>query len=351
VLAQLEGFEAAAGAWESSLLPARVADYAFDWLDELCTAGRIAWARLREAPAEGRGGNAPGATPLVLAPRRDLARWARIAAGGDAQAPLLSSRAQKVLDVLHAHGASFFDDLLAESRLLRTELETALGELVARGVASCDSFAGLRALMVPAARKHPRARRRHRAMLAGIEDAGRWTPVRGARGDATDADVEHAARVLLRRYGVVSWRLLEREAPWMPRWRALLAVYRRLEARGEIRGGRFVDGLAGEQFALPEAVGLLRDVRRRDADGAVVVVSAADPLNLAGLLVGGNRVPRQRGAKVAWRDGIAVATLVAGEVAFDPSLDVRDQPGVRAALLHPVARHAVRPATADAPGG
>ncbi|WP_460811590.1 DEAD/DEAH box helicase [Luteimonas pelagia] len=341
VLAQLEGFEAAAGTWESALLPARLADYSFPWLDELCAAGRIAWARLREAPAEGKGGNALRSTPLVLAPRRDLARWARLAAGDATQAPLLSSRAEKVAGALRAHGASFFDDLLVDTHLLRTELEDALGELVARGVASCDSFAGLRALMVPAARRRPGHRQRQRAMLGGIEDAGRWTLARGGREASTDADVEHAARVLLRRYGVVSWRLLEREAPWLPRWRALAAVYRRLEARGEIRGGRFVDGLAGEQFALPEAVGLLRDVRKRDADGAIVVVAASDPLNLAGLLVGGSRVARQPGAKVAWRDGIAVGWRVGGEVVFDPSLEAAGRPAVRAALVQGGARSAL----------
>src|SRR5690606_30070775 len=194
-------------------------------------------------------------------------------------------------------GALFFDELLEESRLLRTELEDALAELVARGQVHCDSFAGLRALLVPASRRPSRhARRGRRVALSGIQDAGRWAPTHRPARDGgeppTADDVEHIARVLLRRYGVVGWRLLEREAAWLPPWRDLLRVYRRLEARGEIRGGRFVAGVSGEQFALPEAIGALRAVRKRAHDGALVVLAAQDPLNLVGTLLPGIKVPR-----------------------------------------------------------
>jgi hypothetical protein len=140
------------------------------------------------------------------------------------------------------------------------------------------------------------------ASLFGIEDAGRWTLTRGADADGDlparllDAEaVEHVARTLLRRYGVVCWRLLEREAAWLPPWRDLLRVYHRLEARGEIRGGRFIAGLSGEQFALPEAIGALRAVRKRPPDGALVSLSALDPLNLVGTVLAGDKVPRQLG--------------------------------------------------------
>jgi ATP-dependent Lhr-like helicase len=340
VLAQLEGFEAPAAAWEAELLPARVADYSPAWLDDLCTAGRIAWARLRgvAAPAEGGHGGSLRATPVALLPRRDLALWTRATAGEYEDAPELSSRAQKVAGCLRANGASFFDELAADSRLLRPDLEDALAELVARGQAGCDSFAGLRALLVPASRRPvPGHRRGRRTALLGIEDAGRWTLTRRT-SDATaakrdPADVEHVARVLLRRYGVVCWRLLEREAAWLPSWRELLRVYHRLEARGEVRGGRFVAGLSGEQFALPEAVAALRQVRRRANDGEALVVSANDPLNLAGTVLPGAKVPRLAGARVLYRDGIAQAALVAGEFQALATLSGDDERAFRRALL------------------
>jgi ATP-dependent Lhr-like helicase len=355
VLAQLEGFEAPASAWEAELLPARVADYSPSWLDDLCTAGRIAWARLRGATtsAEGGHGGSLRATPVALLPRRDLALWTRATAGEHEDAPELSSRAQKVADCLRTNGASFFDELAADSRLLRPELEDALAELVARGQAGCDSFAGLRALLVPASRRPvPGHRRGRRTALLGIEDAGRWTLARRATGAgeaATEAsgrtgartmtakrdpaDVEHIARVLLRRYGVVCWRLLEREAAWLPSWRELLRVYHRLEARGELRGGRFVAGLSGEQFALPEAVAALRQVRRRANDGEALVLSANDPLNLAGTVLPGTKVPRLPGARVLYRDGIAQAALVAGEFQALATLSADDDRAFRRALL------------------
>jgi ATP-dependent Lhr-like helicase len=358
VLSQLEGFEAPAGAWEADLLPARIADYAPSWLDDLCTAGRIAWARLR-GTATGTEAGARNAslrgTPIALLPRRQLALWTQATASEHADETALSSRAQKVAECLQAHGASFFDELLADARLLQPELEDALAELVARGRATCDSFAGLRALLVPQSRRpSPGHRRGRRTALLGIQDAGRWTLARRAGGgiDAGDAAsasantnagkapgkpgaeaVEHIARVLLRRYGVVCWRLLEREAAWLPSWRELLRVYHRLEARGEIRGGRFVAGLSGEQFALPEAVGALRQVRRSPPDGELLVLSASDPLNLAGTVLPGSKVPRLPGARVAYRDGIALAALVAGEVETLAAQSTNEERAVRKALL------------------
>ena len=341
VLAQLEGFEAPAGAWESELLPARVADYSISWLDDLCTAGRVAWTRLRgtASTSEGNGRAAPvRATPIVLLPRRQLPLWTKLSAGTREDEPALSSRADKVAEFLRGHGASFFDELVHGAHLLRTELEDALAELVARGRATCDSFAGLRALLVPQS-KRPSAfnRRGRRAALFGIEDAGRWTLTRGAASAAaakTDPEaLEHVARTLLRRYGVVCWRLLDREAAWLPPWRELLRVYHRLEARGEIRGGRFVAGLTGEQFALPEAVAALRQVRKRAPDGAFVSLSALDPLNLVGTLLPGTKVPRQLGARVLLRDGVPLATLVGGQVELLAALPAEDERAARKALL------------------
>ena len=318
VLGQLEGFEAPAVAWEAELLPARVRDYSITWLDELCTAGRTLWTRLRPSAGDGGGRGNPSlrATPILLLPRRNAALWARLSPRSD-EAPELSSRAQRVADYLHAHGASFFDEISDGARLLRTELEDALAELVVRGRAHCDSFGGLRALLVPASKRDGAGsrQRRRKPALFGIQDAGRWAPLRTpvATEDNKAEEFEHVARVLLRRYGVVCWRLLEREAAWLPPWRELVRVYQRLEARGEIRGGRFITGIPGEQFALPEAIAALRRVRREGREDQWIAVAATDPANLLGSLLPGDKVARIPGQRVLYRDGLPVAALVAGE--------------------------------------
>jgi len=342
-LTQLEGYEAAAGAWESEILPARIDDYSINWLDELCRAGRISWSRLRAG--SGGGGGPVRSTPIVLLPRRDMAVWTSVSAGDDPQEILLSSRAQAVADALREQGALFFDELLDATRLLRTELEDALGELVAAGRVSADSFAGLRALLLPAAKRDGgRHRRLRRHQLSGIEDAGRWALARIATkraavpatkgGSPVDPEaIEHIARTLLRRYGVVFWKLLEREAPWLPSWRELLRVYHRLEARGEIRGGRFVEGLVGEQFALPEAIAPLRAVRQRADDGELICLSGCDPLNLVGTVLVGDKVPALAGSRVLYRDGAAIAALIGGKVTPLIDLSAADAQLARHALL------------------
>ncbi|QDE41365.1 DEAD/DEAH box helicase [Luteibacter pinisoli] len=330
MIGQLEGFEAAAGAWESELLPSRVKDYSIGWLDDLCRAGRVVWSRLRL----GTGSGGPvRATPIVLLPRRQLPVWTAAAPAVNEEARL-SSRAQAVEDTLRDEGALFFDELASTTRLLRTELEDALGELVAGGRVTADSFAGLRALLLPSAKRNSgRARRTRRHMLSGIEDAGRWSLARRSREERNDADgMEHIARTLLRRYGVVSWRILEREAAWLPAWRDLRRVYHRLEARGEIRGGRFVDGLVGEQFALPEALPALRQIRHREHDGEIVCIAATDPLNLIGGIVAGSKVPANIGNRIALRDGVPLAAMVAGKFVVLGELSGDDEREARSAL-------------------
>ncbi|MBH3353541.1 DEAD/DEAH box helicase [Pseudomonas stutzeri] len=330
---QLEGFQAAATAWESDLLPARLKDYGSTWLDELCRSGRIVWTRL-SGRLKASGGPVRG-TPIVLLPRRQLGAWHALAS--DAPAPELSSRAQRVFDCLQTHGALFFDELQHDAHLLRSELEDALGELVAVGLVNADSFAGLRALLTPASKRSRTARRTlGGAFIGGMADAGRWALVRKpVAGDVAGHAVlpiealEHIARVLLRRYGVVFWRLLAREADWLPPWRELLRVYHRLEARGEIRGGRFVAGVAGEQFALPEALALLREVRKRPLAGELLAVSAVDPLNQLGTLLPGSKVPALPGNRILYRDGVPLAVLVAGKPQW--LLDL-DEPAQREAL-------------------
>ncbi|HXS39797.1 MAG TPA: DEAD/DEAH box helicase [Stellaceae bacterium] len=336
IIGQLEGFEAAAGAWETEILPARIAHYDPAWLDDHCLAGRISWARLR--PRNGINGNgerraAPvRTTPITLLARRHAPLWAALSPADDAVP--LGAPAQAVISAIREHGASFYDELVELTGLLRPQVEEALAELVAQGLVTSDSFGGLRALLVPAARRD--GRRRGRALF-GMEDSGRWALARRApRQDGPHAKpeaVEHLARSLLRRYGVVFWRLLEREAPWLPPWRELLRVYRTLEARGDIRGGRFVAGFSGEQFALPEAIGLLRDARKRPETGAFVSLSGADPLNLAGILTPGPKLAALTGNRVLYRDGLPVALLAGGDVQFVETLDERSEWEARKTLL------------------
>jgi ATP-dependent Lhr-like helicase len=342
VLAQLEGFEAPAAAWENEILPARVSGYEISWLDDLCLAGRVVWTRLRAPTARNDDDPKPRtssgpvrATPIVLLQRRNLALWNSLGAATQGAQPVaLSSRAQAVADNLREHGASFFDELATSTRLLHTELEDALAELVAAGLINSDSFAGLRALLVPASRRpSPHRRRGRRTALLGIADAGRWSLLRRVNSDVDNStaspsktaaqrdpeQAEHIVRTLLKRYGLICWRLVAHEAPWLPPWRELLRVCHRLEARGEIRGGRFIAGLTGEQFALPEAIAPLRAIRNRARDGSLVSVCGADPLNLVGQLLAGSRVPNLASARVLYRDGAPIATLVAGEVnALEP---------------------------------
>lgn len=307
VVGQLQGFHAAAGSWERELLAARVADYEHRLLDELCLAGEVAWGRLavgpmpEEAP---RRRNAPTRNaPVTLALREDLP-WLLDGIGGP-PVPLGPS-AQALVDELGRRGASFLPDLAHATGRLPGEVEQALWELVSAGLVTCDGFSGLRTLVDPPAR----GRFVRRSGFAG----GRWSllrrpppagpPADGGERGLDDAVVEKLADQYLRRYGVVFRDLLAREsAP--PPWRELLRVYRALEARGAIRGGRFVAGFTGEQFALPEAVDALRAARRAPREGAErVEVSAADPLNLVGVLTPGGRVPAVLGNRVAFVDGV-----------------------------------------------
>jgi len=315
IVGQFEGYAAATSAWDSDLLSARIKDYSPSWLDDLCRSGKLVWTRLSNKA----GATALRSTPVVLLPRSQVALWSGLTETTASQD--LSPKAQKVHQALRENGALFFDELTHEAHLLRSELETALQELVGAGLVNADSFAGLRALTTPASKRQARSSRRGRgAFVGGMDDAGRWALVRrapatdGTRPAAHSAEtLEHVAMTLLRRYGVVFWRLLEREADWLPSWRELLRTFHRLEARGEIRGGRFVSGLAGEQFALPEAIPLLREVRRRPHDGSLIAVCGADPLNLVGTLLPGSKVPALSGNRLVYRDGLLAAVEIAGK--------------------------------------
>jgi ATP-dependent Lhr-like helicase len=320
VLTQLEGFSAPASAWESDLLPARLKEYSMTWLDEACRSGKTAWSRLGS-----KGGNSATtlrSTPVVLLPRGQVSLWRGLSEADEA--PEVSLRGQKVLTALREQGALFFDELSSAAHLLRSEL-------VAAGRVNADSFAGLRALITPPGKRQARSSRRGRgAFIGGMEDAGRWALLRKASApEQRNEAVEHIVMTLLRRYGVVFWRLLEREADWLPSWRELLRTLHRLEARGEIRGGRFVSGLAGEQFALPEAIALLREVRKRPMNGELVAVSAVDPLNLVGTLLPGSKVPAVSANKVVYCDGLPAAAMIAGK----PHYWLAENPALRDRLI------------------
>jgi ATP-dependent helicase Lhr and Lhr-like helicase len=342
VVEQLEGFEAAAAAWEADILPARMQHYDPEWLDSLCLSGRVLWARLTPPkPAAGKDTvSAPvRSTPIALLTRPHSAPWQKLVAARQAEALRLSPRAQVVADYLRNHGASFFDDILTGSGLMKSQAEEALAELVGAGLLHADSFAGLRALLVPSNKRRvvrgPRGRRLHAYSIA---EAGRWTltprPEQAMASAPLDPEtVEQIARLLLRRYGVVFKRVLEREADWLPPWYELLRVYRRLEARGEIRGGRFVAGFSGEQYALPEAVASLRALRKEKPEGQLVSVSAADPLNLVGILTPGAKVTALAGNRVLYRDGVPIAVQTGGETHFLTTLEAGSEWAARNALL------------------
>ena len=322
----LEGFAMAAGAWESDVLPARLDGYSPDLLDGLCASGRFAWMRLSVTPPQGARKGAPVRhTPIVLVERRHVVHWRRLAPIPDASSVHLSGSARRLHDWMKANGASFFTDLVQGTGMLRTQVETALGELVSWGMVTSDSFAGLRALITPHSRRPRFAPRRGRRPAASPFDAaGRWSLLAPADpAEAEAQDVEFLAGVLLRRYGVVFRRILERESVMIP-WRDLLRVYWRMEARGEIRGGRFVAGVAGEQFALPEAVGALRKIRRRGENDALIAVSAVDPVNLMGVLLPGERIAAKLGNRILLRGGLPVAVQSGDELreveALDPEL-------------------------------
>jgi ATP-dependent Lhr-like helicase len=317
VLQQLEGCAVPAAAWERDILPLRVRGYLPQSLDKLCAAGRIAWYRAAESSiSELAPATAPvRSTPITLVERESLAHWQKRAAPASPEG--LSPRAQKTLDSLREHGASFFDDLMQDTGLLRSDIELGLGELVSRGLVSSDSFAGLRALVT--SRKRREKLRQYRRPLVSMEDAGRWSlprrlPVPENAEALANPAVDHIARVLLCRYGVVFRKLLERETS-LPPWRELFYVYRRMEARGEIRGGRFVAGFAGEQFALPDAATMLLGMTRDTATDRVSI-SAADPLNLVGIVTAGDKVPALSGNRVLFEQGVPVAVQAGGEVRF-----------------------------------
>jgi len=327
ILEQLDGCELPLAAWESAVLPARVADYDPEWLDRLCFSGRVGWGRLSTPQNSNARASAPLRTsPIALYLRENLADWLALTLPNSATE--LSVNSQAVFEALQSGGALFFSELVNRSGLLPSQVEEALSQLAALGLVTSDSFDGLRALLIPS-NKRPTfgrntAKHRRRANLASIEFAGRWSllprsscfsaAIDSANGaDGREVAIEKFARVLLRRYGIVFRRSLERES-FPITWYELGRIYRRLEARGEIRGGYFVGGVSGEQFALPEAIGLLRSIRKSSSNRQLITLSAADPLNLQGILTPGARIPAFTANRILFRDGLPFAALESRDI-------------------------------------
>ncbi len=309
VLRQLQGFEIPASAWERHILVRRIADYEPEWLDQLCLTGAVGWGRLSPHPAtlddsaNGRRRVIPTSVAPITFFIREEADWMtphqsepdRTTSRG------LSDGGKQVLEFLRQRGASFFADIVRGTERLKAEVETALWELVAAGIVTADGFDNLRSLIDPKRRagqgRGRTARPRH--------STGRWALLFTEQAVERNRAVEATCWMLLKRYGIVFRDLLARETN-LPKWRELQIGFRRLEDRGEIRGGRFIDGFLGEQFALPVAVESLRATRKMPPTGETIVLSAADPLNLVGILVPGERVPAISGKTVMFRDGAAV---------------------------------------------
>ena len=321
VLRQLQGFEVPANAWERQILARRIADYDPKIIDQLCLTGAVGWGRLSPHPAtledtaEGKRRVIPTSVAPITFFVREEAEWMTPRHPGTdlpEETRGLSHGARQVLDFLRQRGASFFADIVRGTARLKSEIETALWELVAAGIVTADGFDNLRSLIDP----KRRAGQGHGRTSRPRHSSGRWSLLYTDQIADRNKAVEATCWMMLKRYGVVFRDLLVRETI-LPKWRELQIAFRRLEDRGEIRGGRFVDGFLGEQFALPVAVESLRAARKMEPTGETLILSAADPLNLVGILVPGERVPAISAKTVSFRDGVAVRNEDAYRAAGD----------------------------------
>jgi ATP-dependent helicase Lhr and Lhr-like helicase len=353
-LSQLQGFEMPAGAWEHRVLAGRLPEYDPEWLDFLFLSGEAVWGRLRPPRRDAdEGPSMTGMTrvmPITLALREDLP-WLL---PPDREPPLHAARAgaQQVLETLTARGALFFNELTRLADLLPAHLEEALRELAALGLVTSDAFAAVRKIVDGNRRGRDGRRRRRNGRAERLHGSalpvGRWSLFPGQVDvPSRETYLDRWCRQLLARYGVVFHELLSRESA-APAWSELTPTFRKLEMRGEVRGGRFVGGVGGEQYALPSAVDILRQTRDQPSQGDWLVISAADPLNLAGIITGGPRIPATNVNALALRAGQVLATLVAGEVEYLEPLDDATQWELRGALLRGGKRsHPTAPAALD----
>ncbi|MCY3566563.1 MAG: DEAD/DEAH box helicase [Gammaproteobacteria bacterium] len=335
----LDGAAAPAASWESGIYPARIGNYDPQWLDLLSISGRLAWGRYSLPSGRLRGGSPIKTTPITMAMRSNLDIWQALAgAQADNQEPIEpGADARRVEQDLESHGASFFDQIQTRTGLLRTQLEQGLAELVSLGRVCSDSYVGLRALLLPEHKKS--GGRRRRKLTFGVEDAGRWSLLETFRQPSGPAPAKHRQQawdaldedqlqrlldVYLDRWGVICRSLIAREA-MAPPWRVLLTLLRKQELRGKLRGGRFVAGLQGEQFARTETVDELRKFGREQRPNRHFVLTAADPVNLLHLLMPERSLPRLTRNRVLYRGGVPLAVLIAGEISFLGEVAAEDQ--------------------------
>jgi ATP-dependent Lhr-like helicase len=334
IIGQLDGYEVPAGAWEHLVLAPRCGEYEPALLDLLCLTGRVGWGRLSAPAGPGHGSRPIRTTPIALFLREHLEA---IQALAPPRSGPRSTYATLVRDALARRGASFLPELTKETGLLPTQVERALGELAALGEVTSDGYGGLRALLTPEEKRGPVAGfgRRRRAGGVGFQAGGRWSllgrPEEPPGGLEREAKLDILARILLGRYGIVFHRLLAREPLSLP-WRELLMIYRRLEARGEIRGGRFVAEVTGEQFGLPDAVAKLRAIRRLPRAEKLVAVSAVDPVNLVGILTPGERIAALARNRILFADGSPCAVVEGGAFRLLPGGAAEQVEAYRTAL-------------------
>ncbi len=344
VLNRLDGYTAPATAWEAEILPSRINSYDSRWLDQLCSSGFCVWGRLLQPKdiiaGVGIKSGPLKSSPINLLTRGQLSLWHKLAnidrqahSGDENKQDVikaeLSASAQQVLQFLYKQGASFFDELRDQCRLLNTQLEEILAELVSVGLVTSDNFIGLRALLTPQAHKsrtNRKGQRQSRRSLFKISDAGRWSLLSPSKISPTDSsegtvylseeELERLINIYLGRWGVLHRRIMERESA-APPWRDMLRHLRRLELRGEIRGGRFIAGIGGEQFARAETVDSLRRHQRlwqeeeqrniTKREPVRMIINATDPLNLLGCILPQKRVAHLVNNRILFEDGIPVA--------------------------------------------
>jgi ATP-dependent Lhr-like helicase len=305
-------------------------------MDTLCLSGSAVWGRFRTGKTNGRKKSSPiKTTPIIIVKRTNLDMWKNIERTSENNLENLSNSGKKVFDFISSKGASFFEEIISGSKCLKTETETALAELVAKGVVTSDSYTGLRALLVRSKYKTEKGRRKKRISF-DMEGAGRWSLIQKSELKNEDKNLSEEmralARIFLNRYGVVFRKLLERES-FAPPWRDLVRALRLLELRGEVRGGRFVSGVTGEQFALPEAVASLRDMRRKKSIGELVSLSASDPLNLMGIITPGKRVSSHYKNRVLYRDGVPAAYKEGAEIRLLSEFENGEEWSIRQKLI------------------
>ena len=327
VLGQLEAYESPSAVWESDLLPPRIFGYTPELLDYLSASGKIVWTRLsRPSKSTGRGrakkhrygtSSSIKTVPLTFLKRTRIPVWNALVANRQSEQLIPSPTGQMISEALDDYGPMFFDEMLDELNQLPTHLEQGLVELFALGIATCDHFGGIRALLTPERLRRRRSMMR-RISNHGVQNSGRWSLInrtlrRSRTAPSDDEILNCSAQVLLRRYGIVFSALLTKENKIFPSWRELRSVYRRMEDRGEVRGGRFVNGVVGEQFALPHAVELLRATKNYKMRQSTVTVHAADPLNLTGVMGSETRVAALNRNYLVYRNGSLLNVIEGGQ--------------------------------------